>query len=60
MIIRATANKIGSDYYGLVEGKEYVLEKANHGGMWFVYDKGTYITVGRTDCFDNFRTNCEK
>ena len=26
MIIRATANKIGSDYYGLVEGKEYVMQ----------------------------------
>lgn len=60
MIIRATANKIGFDYYGLVEGKEYVLEKANHEGMWFVYDKGTYITAGRTDCFDNFKANCEK
>ena len=60
MITRATANKIGSDYYGLVEGKEYVLEKAPFGDMWLVYDKGTYVTASRTDCFDNFRANCKK
>lgn len=27
MITRATANKIGSDYYGLVEGKNIFLKK---------------------------------
>lgn len=52
---RATANKIGADYYGLVEGKEYILEKANFGSdMWFIYDNGIYVTTSRTDCFDNF------
>lgn len=49
----ATANKIGSGAYGLVEGKEYVLEKSNFG-MWLVYDNGTYQTVARTDCFENY------
>lgn len=58
MVTRATANKIGSDYYGLVEGKEYVLEKSNFG-LWLVYDKGSYITTARTDCFDNYKANCE-
>ena len=42
MVTRATANKIGSDYYGLVEGKEYVLEKSNLG-LWLVYDKGSLV-----------------
>lgn len=51
----ATANRIGSDAYGLVEGKQYVLEKFTFG-MWLVYDKETYITVARTDCFDNYHT----
>lgn len=61
MITRATANKNGADYYGLVEGKEYVLKKARFGSnIWIVYDKGTYITASRTDCFDNFKANCEK
>ncbi len=58
MITKATANKIGSDIFGLVEGKEYVLEKANFEDMWLVYDKGTYVTASRTDCFNNFRANC--
>lgn len=31
MVTRVIANKIGSDYYRLVEGKEYVLEKASFG-----------------------------
>lgn len=56
-ITRATANKIGSEYYGLIEGKEYVLEKESLGDMWLIYDNGTYVTMGRTDCFDNFRVN---
>lgn len=61
MVTRAIANKIGSDYYGLVEGKEYVLEKASFGSdMWLVYDKGTYVTAGRTDCFNNFKANYDK
>lgn len=48
----ATANKNGSDIFGLVEGKEYVLEKTNLcSDMWLVYDKGTYITASETDCF---------
>ncbi len=51
----AIANKIASDYYGLVEGEEYALEKSN-GLWWLVYNKfGTYITAARTDCFDNYR-----
>ena len=49
MVARATANKDGSDYYGLVEGKEYVLEKASFGDMWLVYDKGTYVTASRNE-----------
>lgn len=61
MITRAIANKIGSDYYGLVKGKEYVLEKAGFGSnMWLVYDEGVYVTASRTDCFDNFRENCDE
>lgn len=59
MVTRATANKIGADAFGLVEGKEYVLEKGSFG-MWLVYDKGTYQTAARTDCFNNFKANCEK
>lgn len=49
----AVANKIGSDTYGLVKGKRYILEKSNFG-MWLVYDGETYITAARTDCFDNY------
>ncbi len=50
----AIANKIASDYYGLVEGEEYVLERSND--LWLVYNKfGTYITAARTDCFNNYR-----
>lgn len=59
MVTRANANKIGANVYGLVEGREYVLEKTCFG-MWLVYDKGSYITAARTDCFDNYRANCEK
>lgn len=59
MVTRAIANKIGSDIFGLIEGKEYVLEKASSDpDMWFVY-RGTYITASRTDCFNNFRANCD-
>lgn len=60
MITKATANKIGSAIYGLVEGKEYALEKSCVDNIWLVYDKGTYVTASRTDCFDNFKANCNK
>ena len=61
MITRATANKIGSDVFGLIEGKEYVLEKASIGhDFWLVYNKGTYVAASRTNYFDNFRANCEQ
>ena len=59
MVTRGTANKIGADVYGLVEGKEYVLEESNFG-LWLIYDKGSYVTAARTDCFDNYRANCKK
>ena len=58
MVTRATANKIGSDYYELVEGKEYVLEKSNFG-LWLVYDKCSYVTDEKTDCFGNYKANYE-
>ena len=55
----AIANKIGSDYYGLTQGTEYILEKCHD--MWLVYNmSGTYITTARTDCFDNYRECNEK
>ena len=58
VIKKAIANKIGVYAYGLVEGKEYTLEKSDIGyGMWLVYDNDQYVTAARTDCFDNYRDN---
>ena len=28
--------------------------------MWLVYDKRSFVTVSRTDCFDNFKIESEE
>lgn len=51
----AKANGLGEFYFGLVCGKEYVLERTNNG-TWSVYDTdGSYVKECRTDCFDDYR-----
>lgn len=51
----ATANYIAESYYGLINGKEYILDFVREG-IWKVYDtiQEKYVEC-RTDAFDNFR-----
>lgn len=53
-----TANYIGASYFGLVKGENYILNIRKLGVV--VYNlKGTYITVSRTDAFDNIHDFCK-
>lgn len=52
----ATANKVASGSYGLVEGNQYIIEQLGDGNNW-VYDlHGNYITASRTDAFDDYES----
>lgn len=52
----ATANKNASDYYGLIEGDQYIVESLTNGNN-YVYDlHGNYITKSRTDAFDDYES----
>lgn len=52
----ATANRIASDSYGLVEGNQYIVEQLENGNNW-VYDlHNNYITASRTDAFDDYES----
>lgn len=50
----ATANKIASNCYGLIEGYNYIIEQKEDGTN-IVYDLHmNYITSSRTDAFEDY------
>lgn len=51
----AMANRIGVIYYGLIEGKEYILERSSIHGMWNLFEDNEYVTTVRTDAFNDFK-----
>lgn len=52
----ATANRIASDYYGLIEGNQYIVEQRGDGNNWVHDLHGDYITASRTDAFDDYQS----
>ena len=55
----ATANHLAREY-GLIEGRDYIIELMTFKYVYVRDLDGRHIIVSRVDCFDNVKSQIEK